>query len=183
MAFALYANELKKSKPQISYPTTDDTVEEAPPTKHVLGGKLMRFYQTLSTDPIFKTGADGLKVLRTEEGVSVQLFGEEVYSNGEFSIRETWYSALDRLAELIKAEIPNGLQVEVQGYADDSSELEKKNTEFGRSEYAFAFSRAEWLAHYFEGKWRIPLKGVFTLKGMGAFPHAKKVVLNFSYPP
>ena len=200
MAFALYANERNQVPVTVVAPSgqaTEVTVSDVPasgPNRPVIEGvgsdapakgsdvKLLAFFQTLVNDPLFSTHADGLRLVREPRAVMIQLYGDDVFAEGEVEIRESWYSVLDRIAsKLTKEEFQKGLKVEVRGFADEASSREQKPSDFGRSDFAFSFARAEWLARYFERKWRIPLQEVFTLKGMGARPYGKKIELWFSY--
>jgi flagellar motor protein MotB len=200
MAFALYANERNQVPVTVVAPqgqATEVTVQDVPvtgPNKPVVEGvssdapskgadtKLQALFQSFVTDSLFSTHADGLKLVREPRAIMIQLYGDDVFSEGEIEIRETWYSVLDRIAaKLTKEEFQKGLKVEIRGFADEASQRELKSSDFGRSDFSFSFARAEWLARYFERKWRIPLQEVFTLKGMGARPYGKKVELWLSY--
>ncbi len=143
--------------------------------------KLQELYVQLSSEPFIKGKMDGIQLAREADAVVIRFAGDEVYMDGEVAIRDNWYSVLDRMAEIIRAEITRGVKVDMRGFADEKNRNERKSGDFGESEYAFSFSRAEWVSRYFEGKWRIPLKGIFSMRGMGAYPNGKKVELSLTY--
>jgi len=201
MAFALYANERRqleaqpKTKSEAAGPisaTNENGVSvitvppsSAPPvveTARTADPQLKALFQSFLQDSIFSGRTDGIRIALEPEGLLIQLSGDDVFAEGEPSVRESWYPAIDRIAEkLTPAEFKKGLKVEVRGFADEASEKERSPGDFGHSDFLFSFSRAEWLARYFERKWRMPLKEVFTIKAMGARPYGKKVELWLNY--
>ena len=179
MAFALYAHErslhlIKKTTPEVAAASPTEVNES-----RVFTSKLEHLYSDLSQEPLFRRPQDGLKLIRERWAVVIQWSGDDVYSDGEFAMRESWYSVLDQVSELIQKK---AVLVEVVGYADEGSLKERKATDYGASDYAFSFARAEWLSRYFERKGNLKLHGIFTLKGMGAVPHGKKIELSLTLP-
>ena len=71
--------------------------------------------------------------------------------------------------------------VEISGFADLDHPLEKSTNDEGASAYAFSFSRAEWLAHYFERMHGISIQKNLVLKGMGAVSEGRKIELKFYF--
>lgn len=200
MSFALYANE--KLHPRIvktaiadesesrssatdvpepsNRPVTENVSNESP--AHGADAKLQTLFQSFLKDSLFSGRTDGVRLAREPKAILIQFYGEDVFADGEAAMRESWYTALDRIAEkLTPEEFKKGLRIEVRGYADEASQKEQKPSDFGRSDFAFSFARAEWLARYLERMWRIPLQENFTLKGMGARPYGKKVELWLTY--
>jgi flagellar motor protein MotB len=144
--------------------------------------KVQALFQNFMSDALLASKADGMRLAREPNAMMVQLYGEDVFADGATDVHESWYPVLDRIAAKLTAdEFKKGLRVEIRGFADEASPREQKPSDFGRSDFAFSFARAEWLARYFERKWRIPLQEAFTLKGMGARPYGKKLEIWLSY--
>jgi flagellar motor protein MotB len=199
MAFVLYANE--RNRPAEARPSDTDTeaaakvadstpavnrpVIESVPSDlpaHGADAKIQALFQIFLSDAMFSRPADGLRLVREPRAIEIQLYGDDVFTEGEIAVRESWYPVIDRIAEKLTAdEFKKGLKVEIRGFADEASQREVRSSDFGHSDFTFSFARAEWLARYLERKWGISLQDVFTLKGMGSRPYGKKVEVWLSY--
>ena len=187
MALALYGSELSKKSQSLkkgftanAAESTSESLLAADLLQHPGSVSLDRLFQRLSQNPFFTTQADGLKLKRTADQVVVHFYGDDVYQDGHFAIREEWHPLLDGIANLISSDLTRGLKIQIRGYADSESPNEKKPSDYGQSDFAFSFARAEWLARYFEKKWQIRLHPQFELLGMGATEGGKMLEIIFS---
>ena len=181
IAFGLYAAQLKK-KPALLHKADPLTLLESTPTP-APQTRMQVLYEKVAGEKFFSNRIGGIKLSPATGPVkhdfTITFFGEEIFTDEGFSIHPSWHTALDDLAEIIKTE--PGLHVEIAGYADQDNPKEQSPSDYGSSPYAFSFARAEWLAHYFERKHRIPIGKVFVLKGMGAVSEGKRIELRFFY--
>ncbi|MBS1958965.1 MAG: OmpA family protein [Bdellovibrionales bacterium] len=176
--FALYAREHQK----ILKAGHAEPVKEAPvPLPVMASQKIQDLSKTFQEDSLFQVRADGLRADYRLESVDVAFYGDEVYGEGAFAIRETWYTAMDRLAELIKPYLKRGLKIEVIGYTDIGSLKERRPSDYGESDYALSFARAEWVARFLERRALIPIKERVKITGAGAVKAGRKVEFRFTF--
>jgi flagellar motor protein MotB len=185
IAFALYAAEAKKPATVITMPAPAPKASIAKITQESkLAALQSKLTEALTTNAL----PDGILMVQSVNrysGASELLLrwsGDDMYAAGDFAIRETWYTLIDRMAAVIQAELKNGLEVEIRGYADSEDPVEKSPSDYGKSAYAFSFARAEWLARYLERKDQIEIEPHFQLKGMGASESGRKIIVAFTYP-
>jgi flagellar motor protein MotB len=177
--FVLYAQERKKV---LTLPPAEVSPQAAlPQVSAQPSQRLMDLSRRLQGDSLFAVQADGLRVDYRLREIAVQFYGEEVYSEGDFAVRESWYTAIDRFAEILKSEMDRGLKIEIVGYTDASVAAEKKPTDFGDSDYALSFARAEWLARFFERRALIPIRERVRLSGAGANKLGRQVEVRLSF--
>jgi hypothetical protein len=188
IAFSLYAASLKKENHSKSGITPAAPVEEVVNAEPVTpNAKLLALNAKFSQVFKSKDLPDGLRFERgindfsgTPE-VKIVWSGEDIYRAGDFSIRETLYPVIDRMGKLLRAELANGLRVEIRGFADLDDEVERTAGDYGKSSYAFSYARSEWLAHYLEHHNEIELHDRVQLKGMGAVEKGRKLEVALSY--
>lgn len=183
IAFGLYAAQLKKKQGSVVEvkPSTMVLTEEPSPTPSSQN-RLQLLHEKVVLGSFFRNHVAGISLYPSSAPIkdfTVTLAGDEVYADQEADIHESWNSALDFLAGLIKQE--PGLHVEISGYADESKPKEQKPVDFASSSLTFSYARAEWLAHYFERKHGIAIQKYFVLRGMGAVERGKKIELRFYY--
>lgn len=182
MVFGLYAAQLKK-KPPVKNELASSAYEQEPEEFKIAQTRIQLLYDQVSEASVFKNKTVGIRLTPAQAPVRnefrVTFSGEEVFKEGDFAIHESWTTILDFLAGLIKKEA--GLHVEISGFADQDSMREKSASDYGSSALTFSFARAEWLAHYFERKHGISIQKTFVLRGMGAVPQGRKIVLRFYF--
>ena len=180
---ALYAVEKRKSiKTDADYHATRPTaVQGVKPNTIDEFEKLHELWAALSQESFFQNPTEGIELTRDPHTVMVRFSGDEVYKDGEAAMRSNWISVLDRLAAVLNPEVRQGMRIELKGFADEDSGNERLAWDIGQSEYAFSFLRAEWVYRYFEGKWRVPLKTLFSIRGMGGYPQGRSVEIWISF--
>lgn len=178
--FALYAREHQRNSAGVLAPAL---VKEPMKDERLAPAsrRMQDLTKTLQEDSLFQVRADGLTAIYRFDSVVISFSGDEVFSEGHFAFRETWYTALDHLAELIKPYVQRGLKIEVVGYTDAGSSKERQPSDYGNSDYALSFARAEWVARFLERRSLIPIKERVKLTGAGAVKAGRKVDLKFSF--
>jgi hypothetical protein len=179
--FALYARErglqLKAGTaelPEVALPTPV-------PFNATQNRKIEDLAAALRADPLFSNGTDGIRTEYRFDRIVISYSGEDVYQPGEFAMRETWYTSLDRLGQILAPFLDRGLQLEFTGHAEASSPLERQANELGSSSYALAFSRAEWVARFLERRAMLPLQGKFKLSVGGSSKRGRQVDVVVSF--
>ncbi len=190
MIFGLYAYELKKHVPDSEKPRSvlgfiAKKEIEAPPRQ---GPRIEVAYDKLSKDPVFAGKFEGIYLIPAPvAGVEIGrdfmlvLQGDEVFASESASVRDGLHSVLDHAAEFLHSE--PGMKVEISGFADENDLEEQGATDEGRSAYEFSYSRAEWVARYFERQHGFDIPNTFILRGMGPSPKGKRVELRFYFNP
>ena len=180
IAFSLYAAQLKKTPISASATEVRAQAPGAEPTPvQPPQARIQVLYDLLTSDNRFTNKIDGVRVSPVKNDFTVTLIGDEIYTDGGFSVNDSWNSILDKLAVILKSE--KGLMIEISGYADEDNLKEKQPGDYGSSAFAFSYARAEWLAHYFERKHGIPIKKTFILRGLGSVPQGKKIEMRFYF--
>jgi flagellar motor protein MotB len=135
----------------------------------------------LQGDSLFQVHADGLTARYEPDAVTVSFGGDDVYAEGHFAFRETWYTSLDRLASILQPFVARGLRIEITGYTDLGSAKERRPTDYGESDYALSFARAEWVARFLERRALIPIQERVRLTGSGSVKTGRRVDLKFVF--
>lgn len=182
IAFVLFAQErkLRLSLPTVQLPAEVD-LPRPTPFSSLRTRKLEELAELFQRDALFGSGTDGLKLVVQLDRVSLVYQGEEVFGPGDFAVRETWYTSLDRFASIIRPYLDRGLRLEILGYTDANSTLDKMTTELGSSSYALAFTRAEWVARFLERRSQLDLQGLVRLTGMGQSPQGRRVEITLQF--
>ena len=187
--FALYAREhqrvarLSVAAPAVpaatpvpvSAPVPEEPVAVSP------SQRIRELTERLQGDSLFQVRADGLTARYESDSVTVSFGGEDVYAEGHFAFRETWYTSLDRLASILQPFVSRGLRIEITGYTDIGSLKERHPSDYGESDYALSFARAEWVARFLERRALIPIKERVRLTGAGSVKTGRKVDLKLTF--
>lgn len=179
--FALYAREHQKLLKASGVAAPVQEAPAAAPVPVTMSQKIQDLSKSLQEDSLFQVRADGLRADYRLDSVTVSFYGDEVYGEGAFAFRETWYTALDRLSEIVKPYLKRGLRIEVVGYTDVGSLKERQPSDYGESDYALSFARAEWVARFLERRALIPIKERVKITGAGAVKVGRKVDLKFTF--
>lgn len=154
----------------------EETVAAVPVSQRV-----RELTETLKNDSLFQVRADGLTARYEPDSVTIAFGGDDVYAEGHFAFRETWYTSLDRLASILQPFVRRGLRIEITGFTDSGSLKERQPSDYGESDYALSFARAEWVARFLERRALIPIKERVRLTGAGAVRTGRKVELKLVF--
>ena len=145
IAFGLYASQIKKIPRASEVKPVTSLVESTPvPAPQ---NRIQVLYDKISAQKIFSNTVDGVKLTPSHAPIKndfiITLYGDEMFSDENFSISTSWTNVLDQIADFFKPEL--GLKMEITGYADADNTREQKPSDYGNSAYAFSYARAEWL--------------------------------------
>lgn len=179
--FALFAREHQRLVRLTAAPEAAPPVPVVEPVYATPSQKIAELTKVFQNDSLFQVRADGLNASYGSDFVGVTFHGEDVFAEGHFAFREEWYTALDRLGALIQPFLKRNLRIEIIGHTDVGSAKERRPTDYGESDYALSFARAEWVARFLERRALIPIKERVKLSGAGATKAGRKVELRFTF--
>ena len=162
---------MEKQKSHVRVAAPD--VQEEP--KDTQSKNLDELYKKLKTLSAFEAPADGVSLVKKSSGLQISIQSDELYRDGEVGVQETWYSALDQIANAVFPEIGTRFKVQILAYANSLNEREKSSIALTKSPYLFSASRAEWLLQYYESHFNLKLGKNYSVAGGGAIPNGKRV--------
>lgn len=188
LMMGLFAGQIRN---QVQVPHSSDVKKNesliAAPRPESENARIFTAYQRLLGESFFTQKIEGITVIpkpstgqTLTDHFTLILSGSEVYGSHDARVQKNWETILDRIADLLDDD--PGLKMEISGYADADDPLENRNAENGLSPLAFSFSRAEWIARYFETAHGADIASDFILRGMGPAPKGKRVELKILIP-
>jgi flagellar motor protein MotB len=154
IAFSLYAVERNKAHPTF---IQKEMAEPLPAGEVELAPELVEIYHRLRVAPVFTQAVDGVKLIKGDHDIRIEIINDELYHEQETAVEDTWLPVLDQIGNVLFKE--GELKVVV---VFSSNATEEKDS------FAFSAARAEWVLHYFSRKHQFKLDaGQYRVMGMG----------------
>lgn len=154
IAFSLYAVERNKAHPTL---IQKEIVEPLPAGEVELAPELVEIYHRLRVAPVFTQAVDGVKLIKGDHDIRIEIVNDELYHEQETAVEGTWLPVLDQIGNVLFKE---GELKAVVVFSSNATE-EKES-------FAFSAARAEWVLHYFSRKHQFKLDaGQYRVMGMG----------------